>query len=1022
VGEVIGGLYELEGLLGSGGGGDVYMGTHLRLGKKVILKKDKHAFTSRRLTSLRREADALKILSHANIPTVYDFVTVDNAVYTVIDYIEGSSFDKLLKNKYQQPQVVSWARQLLGALEYLHTRPPHGILHSDIKPANLMLKPNGEIVLIDFNIALALGEDETAIAIGSSSGYASPEHYAAAGMPITGTSSTLSSSSSNQSISQNASTRKGAYLVTARSDIYGAGATLYSIIMGKVPAKDARNVVPLTEDDCSLALAEIINKSMSPDPKDRFQTATEMLSALNRLHERDYRTKALRRGLMLVSGTILAMFLLGASTAFVGLKQLEQTQASLTLSEYSSNALEKGDAKRAVSLALEALPENGIFNPEYIPQAQKALADALGVYDLAGGYKALRAVELPKAPFKIAMSKDGSTIVAVCAYEALIIETETGEIKSRVPTAQSALSDAVFIGNDRIAIAGEKGICLYDIPEGEVMWSGKPATGIAVSGDGKKIAGVYRDETFATIYSIDGDELATIDFEGRKQWVAAQDTFADPGGVLFALSNDGAYLAASFDDGSLDLLDTLGTDETIEIFDETEYKSFDGGFSNNYFILSAAADGDSLVSGIDLKELEQTFVKDSGLPFKVQADNDGVLVSIGSLVTNIDPATGKETEAAYIQGDVKNFASDWSDLILASNDGTFSFYDKYGNQTNEYDEAQSSDFVAIGGGYAAIGGMDTPNLRILKKDAGNGNSLLEYDASYDHDEARINAAMDRAILFSVNGFQLYDMSGKLLKEVELPQDSVQIDQQHMKKTGNLAVMYDRALRIYSGRDGSLIYEETGCKSVFYAPYGVSVLDGNGELFLVDADTGEASSKGSVSGDFAAWCGMIVDKAFLGDRKLIGAAETEDGFSFAVANADKGEVYNEQGKHLFDIDADKETEVFFTKTEAVSSSLLGTPAVYSLKNGKRILELEKDAYLAYLTQLGDYVLSDYFLNNSQERFGILLDGKDYSSLARLTGISDWLEGELVFDTMRGEIRKSKIYGIDELIALGRENVN
>lgn len=80
--------------------------------------------------------------------------------------------------KYSQPQVIKWAKQLLEALSYLHRPvhgdPPRGYVHSDIKPANLMRTPNNEVCLIDFNIALALGVENV---IGCSAGYASPEHY-----------------------------------------------------------------------------------------------------------------------------------------------------------------------------------------------------------------------------------------------------------------------------------------------------------------------------------------------------------------------------------------------------------------------------------------------------------------------------------------------------------------------------------------------------------------------------------------------------------------------------------------------------------------------------------------------------------------------------------------------------------------------------------------------------------------------------------------------------------------------------
>lgn len=177
--KVIAGLYEIDEKIGAGGGGVVYLGRHTRLHKLVVLKADKRSLSTKE-ESLRREVDMLKNLRQTYIPQVYDFVQQDGVVYTVMDYIEGESLDKILARgeKISQPDIVKWSCQLLEALDYLHHQGPHGILHGDIKPANIMLLPNGDICLIDFNIALALGEDG-AVKVGFSRGYASPEHYGA---------------------------------------------------------------------------------------------------------------------------------------------------------------------------------------------------------------------------------------------------------------------------------------------------------------------------------------------------------------------------------------------------------------------------------------------------------------------------------------------------------------------------------------------------------------------------------------------------------------------------------------------------------------------------------------------------------------------------------------------------------------------------------------------------------------------------------------------------------------------------
>ena len=469
--QIIAGLYEIEKQIGAGGGGIVYLGRHLRLEKQVVLKADK-----RRLSigqdMLRREVDMLKDLSHTYIPQVYDFVEEDGTVYTVMDYIEGESLDKLLARgtRPDQPQIVKWACQLLEALSYLHGSPPHGILHGDIKPANIMLRPNGDICLIDYNIALALGEDG-AVKVGFSRGYASPEHYGAdyisqnrpatvktvtgtksgedrtltdpedvtavdGEATVTDTDATIADSTgarvginTKESAGVKTSGKKKGILLDVRSDLYSLGATLYHMLSGQRPAQDSREVIPLGSEVCSPAVSEIIRKAMEPDPAMRYQSAEEMLADFLLLHKRDKRVLRHKRRMGTFAAVMSLVFVGGGSCAFVGLKQMEQRQQALALAEYSANALEKGDVPGAVEMALRAIPEgDSILEAPVTAQAQKALTDALGVYDLSEKFQAVSVISLPAAPFKVTTSPDGSRFAAVYAYETAIYDTETLEL------------------------------------------------------------------------------------------------------------------------------------------------------------------------------------------------------------------------------------------------------------------------------------------------------------------------------------------------------------------------------------------------------------------------------------------------------------------------------------------------------------------------------------------------------------------------------------------------------------------
>ena len=139
--EIIASTYQIIHKIGAGGG-TVYLANHLRLGKQVVLKADKRKADTNPIL-LRREVDVLKDLSNPYIPQVYDYFVEKDTVYTVIDYIEGESLDRPLKRgeRFSQPQVIHWARQLLEAVVYLHApthgTPPRGYVHSDIKPCQI---------------------------------------------------------------------------------------------------------------------------------------------------------------------------------------------------------------------------------------------------------------------------------------------------------------------------------------------------------------------------------------------------------------------------------------------------------------------------------------------------------------------------------------------------------------------------------------------------------------------------------------------------------------------------------------------------------------------------------------------------------------------------------------------------------------------------------------------------------------------------------------------------------------------
>lgn len=174
-GTILENTYEILEEIGSGGGGIVFKAKHLRLQTDVVVKKIKDEVRGK--VKSRQEADILKNLKHPYLPRVYDFIETENGVYTVMDFIQGENLDDAVKKhgKYSQKQVKKWAEQLGEALAYLHSQNPP-IIHSDIKPANIMLTADGNVCLIDFNISLAMGESMES-AVGISAGFSPPEQY-----------------------------------------------------------------------------------------------------------------------------------------------------------------------------------------------------------------------------------------------------------------------------------------------------------------------------------------------------------------------------------------------------------------------------------------------------------------------------------------------------------------------------------------------------------------------------------------------------------------------------------------------------------------------------------------------------------------------------------------------------------------------------------------------------------------------------------------------------------------------------
>ncbi len=255
IGSLVDGKYKILSKIGHGGMSVVYMAINEKANKtwavKEVRKDGKMDFNTVR-QGLMAEIDTLKKLKHPNLPSIVDVIEDEDSFVIVMDYIEGRSLDKIIEENGAQPEsyVVEWAKQLCDVFGYLHSRTP-AIIYRDMKPANVMLKPDGNIMVIDFgtakNYEIDLGETTGIGTIG----YAAPEQYIGSGLGRT----------------------------DARTDIYCLGITLYHLLTNVDPCKNliSNKSIRAVNSALSHGLDAIIQKCTQYQPDDRYQTCAELM-------------------------------------------------------------------------------------------------------------------------------------------------------------------------------------------------------------------------------------------------------------------------------------------------------------------------------------------------------------------------------------------------------------------------------------------------------------------------------------------------------------------------------------------------------------------------------------------------------------------------------------------------------------------------------------------------------------------------------------------------------------------------
>jgi len=717
-----------------------------------------------------------------------------------------------------------------------------------------------------------------------------------------------------------------------------------------------------------------------------------------------------RRNFLILLPIFAGVFFVGCLIAFTGYTQTRQQTNVYAFVEQSSNAYRRGDIEEAVRYALQALPVyQNIFMAPRTPQAIRALADALEIYKMSDTFRPFGTWELPAEPTSLNISPDGRTAVAVYAGEALVFDTESLEAKVRLPMIESEMTRAVFLNNSQLVYTGELGVTVYDFREDNVLWFGKPATNIAVSQNGY-IAIVFEDENETTIYDSDGNVIATLSFAGRRQHVTPSYEFADKDDNLLAFNSDGSLLAVSFSDGSLVIFDLINSANSRIVLYPSNFTRFDGGFFENYFAFSAIDGAESAVAVLNLDRDEQIVGFQDERRLRVSVDIGGIYLQSENTLLKLDPSSGEETEVAYSSVGINAFAGDASYMLVAATDN-ISIFDRGLNLLDVRHNAYIYDFVQLSGDYAILASRDSTILRVLKLMTDTESTIFTFEPGFEFSDIRVNEDHTRVVMRSEESFRVYDITGNLISETQIPDSDHVSEFRFSQNSLNPVVIYPDALRIYSGGDGSLLYEQTNLQSVFFANYGVSILDNDGVLSLVSLETASVEFIANVTGDFAAYCGIIVDSTFLQGRELLGAFETETNYLFVVSNGDIGFVYNEAGNMLFEIPATRTCEAFFTPNSIVISSEGLPAAVYNNRTGIYVDLLEPNMYLVSLTPIGDNIVSKYRTADGIY-FGILLD-ENYEPIATLPRFVDVADNMLIFHC-NGVLRQSRIFSVEELI--------
>lgn len=393
IGMVVAGKYEIVRLIGEGGMSRVYLAMDIKLNKQWAVKEikpsDDPAIQEIVRESLVTETNMIKQLDHPALPRITDLVNEEGALYVVMDYIEGESLQRILEAQGPQSQddVIEWGKQLCDALDYLHTRKPP-IIYRDMKPGNVMLKPDGTVKIIDFGIAREYREEREDSAARASDttmlgtrGYAAPEQFGGLGQ------------------------------TDARTDVYCLGATMYHLLTGKSPAEEPYVMFPIRQINASFSpgLEKIVSKATQQNPDKRYASCAEMLYELEHYRTADdaHHKKLKRTWQVFVGVCAGAVPCLGTGVFGVGMAEASKSQDYDLQIQLAGRA---SDEPQAAKYYLDAISVK--------PEQTEAYLGLVNLYKADGSFTTDEEAQLLQAimPNLAAVESDG-TAYAGLAYE-----------------------------------------------------------------------------------------------------------------------------------------------------------------------------------------------------------------------------------------------------------------------------------------------------------------------------------------------------------------------------------------------------------------------------------------------------------------------------------------------------------------------------------------------------------------------------------------------------------------------------